>query len=369
MKIAGYTTSTINRAEITPPTMGAAMRCITSAPVPLANRIGTNPIKVDSPVISMGRMRWPAPLWTPDADRVANSRLTHYMDWLKAEKGLSFSDYPQLWDWSVDQLESFYASLWEYFDIRHSQPYTRVLDGHAMPGAKWFEGARLNLAEQVFRFHIGDPGRPAIESRSELRGRQTLTWGELHRQIAATAASLRGLGVGPGDRVVAYLPNIPETVVAFLACASIGAVWSSCSPDMGTRSVLDRFQQIDPKVMIAVDGYRYGGKDFDRLDVVAGLRDDLPTLEHLVLLPYLDNGAALPGARSWASMIQRDAPMAFEQLPFDHPIVRRGVGSQHFPQGIGSLPTICIYQRQVVQAQLRNQPPGFFTFNHTGTRS
>ena len=127
----------------------------------------------------------PAPLWTPDADRVANSRLTHYMDWLKAEKGLSFSDYPQLWDWSVDQLESFYASLWEYFDIRHSQPYTRVLDGHAMPGAKWFEGARLNLAEQVFRFHIGDPGRPAIESRSELRGRQTLTWGELHRQIAA----------------------------------------------------------------------------------------------------------------------------------------------------------------------------------------
>ncbi|HBY50216.1 MAG TPA: acetoacetate--CoA ligase, partial [Alcanivorax sp.] len=151
-------------------------------------------------------------------------------------------------------------------------------------------------------------------------GRQTLTWGELHRQIAATAASLRGLGVGPGDRVVAYLPNIPETVVAFLACASIGAVWSSCSPDMGTRSVLDRFQQIDPKVMIAVDGYRYGGKDFDRLDVVAGLRDDLPTLEHLVLLPYLDDGAALPGARSWASMIQRDAPMAFEQLPFDHPI-------------------------------------------------
>ena len=262
----------------------------------------------------------PAPLWTPDADRVANSRLTHYMGWLKAEKGLSFSDYPQLWDWSVDQLESFYASLWEYFDIRHSQPYTRVLDGHAMPGAKWFEGARLNLAEQVFRFHIGDPGRPAIESRSELRGRQTLTWGELHRQIAATAASLRGLGVGPGDRVVAYLPNIPETVVAFLACASIGAVWSSCSPDMGTRSVLDRFQQIDPKVMIAVDGYRYGGKDFDRLDVVAGLRDDLPTLEHLVLLPYLDDGAALPGARSWASMIQRDAPMAFEQLPFDHPI-------------------------------------------------
>ena len=209
----------------------------------------------------------PAPLWTPDADRVANSRLTHYMDWLKAEKGLSFSDYPQLWDWSVDQLESFYASLWEYFDIRHSQPYTRVLDGHAMPGAKWFEGARLNLAEQVFRFHIGDPGRPAIESRSELRGRQTFTWGELHRQIAATAASLRGLGVGPGDRVVAYLPNIPETVVAFLACASIGAVWSSCSPDIGTRSVLDRFQQIDPKVMIAVDGYRYGGKDFDRLGV------------------------------------------------------------------------------------------------------
>jgi acetoacetyl-CoA synthetase len=260
------------------------------------------------------------PLWTPDAERIANSRLTDYQRWLQAEKGLHFEDYQALWRWSVDELENFYESLWHYFDIRHSTPYSAVLESHEMPGAVWFPGARLNLAEQLFRHHQDEPERPAILSRSELRELQTLTWGELRGQVAALAHSLRAQGVGPGDRVVAYLPNLPETMVAFFAVASIGAIWSSCSPDMGTRSVLDRFRQIDPKVMIAVDGYRYGGKAFDRLEVVAGLRDELPTLEQVVLLPYLNSDASLPGALSWQSMLAEDAPMHFEQVACDHPL-------------------------------------------------
>ncbi|MCC4308982.1 acetoacetate--CoA ligase [Alcanivorax marinus] len=262
----------------------------------------------------------PAPLWRPDAARVENARLTHYQRWLSAEKGLAFDDYQSLWAWSVEHLEDFYESLWQYFDIRHSAPYERVLDGLTMPGAKWFEGARLNLAEQVFRHHENEPDRPAILSRSELRGLETLTWGELRGRIAALAHSLREMGVGPGDRVVAYLPNLPETMVAFFAVSSLGAIWSSCSPDMGTRSVLDRFRQIDPKVMIAVDGYRYGGKDFDRLTVVEGLRDQLPTLETVVLLPYLNADARLDGALLWDDLVSQEAPMRFEQVPFDHPL-------------------------------------------------
>ncbi|MCH2557438.1 MAG: acetoacetate--CoA ligase [Alcanivorax sp.] len=262
----------------------------------------------------------PAPLWRPDAARVENARLTDYQRWLSAEKGLAFDDYQSLWAWSVEHLEDFYESLWRYFDIRHSAPYEGVLDGLTMPGAKWFEGARLNLAEQVFRHHENEPDRPAILSRSELRGLDTLTWGELRGRIAALADSLRRLGVGPGDRVVAYLPNLPETMVAFFAVSSLGAIWSSCSPDMGTRSVLDRFRQIDPKVMIAVDGYRYGGKDFDRLTVVDGLRDQLPTLEKVVLLPYLNADARLDGALLWDDLVSHEAPMRFEQVPFDHPL-------------------------------------------------
>ncbi len=262
----------------------------------------------------------PNVLWTPNPERIANSRIRHYMDWLEREKGLRFDHYNALWQWSVDRLEDFWESIWQYFDIRHSAPYQRVLDGYRMPGAKWFEGSRLNLAEQMFRFHQDQPDRPAIIARSEVRPLTTLSWGELRRQVASFAHALRSMGVGPGDRVVAYLPNIPETVVAFFACASIGAIWSSCSPDMGSRSVLDRFRQIDPKVMLAVDGYRYGGKDFDRREVVEGIRQALPTLEHLVLLPYLDPQATLPGARRWDEMLGHEAEMRFEQVPFDHPL-------------------------------------------------
>lgn len=262
----------------------------------------------------------PAPIWVPSADRIEQARITDYRRWLRAQWNLAFPDYQSLWQWSVDHLEDFYQSVWDYFELQSSAPLGRVLDTHAMPGARWFEGARLNLAQQVFRFHQDSPGRPAIISRSEIRPMRTLSWGALRQQVAAAAQGLRNLGVGPGDRVVAYLPNVPETMVAFLAVSSLGAIWSSCSPDMGTRSVLDRFRQIDPKVMLAVDGYRYGGRSFDRLPVVAGLRDALPSLAQVVLLPYLDPEARLDGAILWDALLAQSAPLHFEQVPFDHPL-------------------------------------------------
>jgi acetoacetyl-CoA synthetase len=267
-----------------------------------------------------------APLWTPTPKRIADSRLQHYMQWLAREKNLSFSSYEQCWEWSVTRLEDFWESIWQYFDLKSSAPYTAVLEEHRMPGAKWFVGARLNFAEQVFRFHQESAAAdaPAIIARSELRGLSQLSWRELRRQISAVANTLRALGIRPGDRVAAYLPNIPEAAIAFYACASIGAIWSSCSPDMGHASVLDRFRQIDPKLLLAVDGYRYGGRDFDRMDVVRTMRESLPTLEHTVLLPYLSPDASLEGALSWQSLLTHPAaeaePIRFEQLPFDHPL-------------------------------------------------
>jgi acetoacetyl-CoA synthetase len=261
-------------------------------------------------------------LWTPSQERIAQSRMHDYMQWLAREKNLHLKDYDALWQWSVDHIDSFWESIWQYFDVRSSVPYTRVLDAEKMPGAKWFEGSRLNFAEQVFRFHLSEQesDQPAIIGGSEMRPTVQLSWRELRRQIGSVANALRAMGVQPGDRVVSYMPNIPETTVAFYACASIGAIWSSCSPDMGTPSVLDRFSQIAPKVLLAVDGYRYGGKDFDRRDVVEALVKSLPTLEHVVLLPYLQADARLPGTRTWQELLAHDSAIRFEQLPFDHPL-------------------------------------------------
>lgn len=262
----------------------------------------------------------PELLWQPSAERIARAGITRFRAWLEQHRGLKFEDYAALWQWSVDELRDFYAAVWEYFDIPHSAPYTQVLDSEKMPGAKWFEGARLNFVEQILRHHVDAPERAAIIAQSEVRERHTVTWRELRTQIASVAASLRDLGVGPGDRVVAYLPNVEEALIAFLATASVGAIWSSCSPDMGTRSVVERFRQIDPKILIAADGYRYAGKDYDRLAVVAKLQQELPTLEKVVLLPYLDPRAKLAGAVRWVDLLGREVALRFEQVAFDHPL-------------------------------------------------
>jgi acetoacetyl-CoA synthetase len=260
------------------------------------------------------------PLWTPSEERRERATITRYARWLGEQRGVDLpdGDYDALWRWSVDNLDDFWASIWDFFEVEASQPYERVLADRSMPGAEWFPGARLNYAQHVFRGK--DASEVALRHASELRELDEWTWGELRAQAARIAAGLRSTGVGPGDRVVAYLPNIPEALAAFLACASIGAVWSSASPDFGARSVVDRFAQIEPKVLLAVDGYRYGGKDFDRCDVVRRLVDEMPSLERVVVLPYLGCGS-ISGAVDWDEAFpEGDGELAFEQLPFDHPL-------------------------------------------------
>src|SRR5258708_23180198 len=244
-------------------------------------------------------------LWSPSPERRARATLTRYQQWL----GMPDADYAELWRWSVTDLDRFWSSICKFFDVRFETPPSRVLGSREMAGAEWFPGASLSCAAHIFRGKADDA--PALQHAGELRELGSWTWGELRAQTAQIAAGLRALGVGEGDRVVAYLPNIPEAIAAFLACASIGAIWSSCSPDFGAPSVVDRFAQIEPKVMLAVDGYRYGGRDFDRREVVAGISAQIPSVEHVITLGYLDGGgwpagflpaggrccSALPGVR------------------------------------------------------------------------
>jgi acetoacetyl-CoA synthetase len=277
-------------------------------------------------------------LWAPSAELVERSRMTEFMRWLERERGLSFAGYAELWRWSVDDLEGFWSAIWEFFDVRANGDPSPVLGSREMPGAEWFPRTRLNYAEHVFSGK--DDAEVAILHASELRDLGELTWGELRRQVAATAAGLRRLGVERGDRVVAYVPNVPEAIVAFLATASIGAVWSSCSPDFGPASVVDRFAQIEPKVLFAVDGYRYGGKDFDRRDVVAQLQEVMPSLERTVVFPYLDadpDVSALRDATRWGDLLVAGAgaPLEFERVPFDHPLwVLYSSGTTGLPKAI-----------------------------------
>jgi acetoacetyl-CoA synthetase len=280
----------------------------------------------------------PPLLWEPSEELKAGSSLKAYMDWLRSERDVPVETYDELWKWSVDEIEEFWASIWDYFEVQASEPYDSVLGSRAMPGAEWFPGARLSYAEHIFRGR--DDDAVAIRHASELRDLSELTWGELRSLTARIAGGLRELGVGPGDRVVAYLPNVPEAMAAFFACASIGAVWSSCSPDFGVKSVVDRFAQIEPKVLFAVDGYRYNGRDFDRMETVAALEQQIGSLEHTVLLPYLDSGAdpgRLAKGLGFADLLARGegAPLEFEQLPFDHPLwVLYSSGTTGLPKAI-----------------------------------
>jgi len=262
-------------------------------------------------------------LWQP-GERASTCRMADYMRWLEREKELVFDSYASLWDWSVSDLEAFWSSIWDYFDIQAATPYTAVLSSEEMPGAKWFQGASLNYAGQIFRhFDEGDPNRRAIVFASEKTGIQELSWNGLRQQTASLAESLRALGVKPGDRVVAIMPNIPETIVTFLAAASVGAIWSLCSPDMGPLAIVDRFRQIAPKVLIATDGYGHGGKAFDRSEVTRSILTELPSVNTLIVLPRLGDGipqGTFPGALDWRELAASSAPLRMEVLPFDHPL-------------------------------------------------
>ncbi len=275
-------------------------------------------------------------LWEPSEELKQQATLTRYMQWLEREKGLYVRDQEELWHWSVSHLEDFWASIWDFFSVKASRPYTSVLADRKMPGAQWFGGAELNYAEQVFR--NASVVYPALLFQSERHPLRAVSWEELSRNVGSVANALRALGVKPGDRVVSYMANLPETVIAFLACASIGAVWSSCPPDFGTSSVIERFQQIEPKVLFAVDGYQYNGKEVDRRSVLSELQQALPTLHTTVLLPYLSKDTDTEGETSmvlWHDFLSSDTTLTFEQVPFEHPLwVLYSSGTTGLPKAI-----------------------------------
>ncbi|WFE96426.1 acetoacetate--CoA ligase [Micromonospora sp. WMMD987] len=263
-------------------------------------------------------------LWTPPADVRERSRIGAYLRWLREHRGLDFADYDALWQWSVTDLDAFWRSIWDHFEVVAHTPPTATLGDAAMPGARWFPGATLNYAENVLRM----PGRadddPVVVAHSQTRPPVTLTAAELREQVRRVAAGLRRLGVVAGDRVAAYAPNIPETYVLLLATSSLGAIFSSCAPEFGTRSVVDRWQQIAPKVLVAVDGYRYGDKPVDRRAEVAAIRAALPSLTHTVTIAYLHPTApdGVPeGSLSWAELAAETTErLTFTPVPFDHPL-------------------------------------------------
>jgi acetoacetyl-CoA synthetase len=261
-------------------------------------------------------MREGTPLWEPSAELREGSALAQFM------RAQGHEDYGALWQWSIDDLEGFWAAIWDWCGVKASQPYERVLGSREMPGAEWFPGARLNYAEHALLRARGDA--PAIVYGAEDGEPAEVSWDELRDQVARCAAGLRRLGVGPGDRVAAYLPNVPETVVAFLACASIGAIWSSCAPEFGVPTMIDRFAQIEPKLLLAIESYRYGGKDFDVRDRLAQLQEGIASLEHTITL---ESG--------WDELLSEPAELAFEQLPFDHPLwVLYSSGTTGLPKAI-----------------------------------
>ncbi len=266
-------------------------------------------------------MAQPAVLWTPPPDVRDRTRVGAYLDWLERERGLRFDDYAALHHWSTSDLDAFWRSIWDHFEVTPSTDPGPALVDRQMPGARWFPNARLNWAEHCLRLAGRTDDDVVLVARSQTRGRVALTAAELRDAVARATAGLRRMGVRRGDRVAAYLPNAPEAVIGLLATASLGAIWSSCAPEFGTRSVVDRLRQIEPKVLLTIDGYRYGDREVDRTDEIAAIRSALPSLTATVILPYLDpSGMRAPDAVTWAELTAEADELTFEQVPFDHPL-------------------------------------------------
>ena len=261
------------------------------------------------------------PLWTPSAESIERANLTRFMALVNERHGQQLTSYDELWSWSTTELADFWQAVWDFTEVRSSVPNTQVHGELKMPGTDWFPGARLNFAENLLRFRSD---RPALDWFWETGERRTLTYNELYLEVARFRHTLAELGVQPGDRVAGYLPNIPEAVVAMLAAASLGAVWSSCSPDFGFKGVMDRFGQIEPKVLVTVDGYRYNGKDFSILERAREVAGAIASIEAVVIKPLIHDSPSLeglPGGMFWSEAVGNDATeLAFAQLPFGHPL-------------------------------------------------
>ncbi|MBV9465413.1 MAG: acetoacetate--CoA ligase [Solirubrobacterales bacterium] len=271
-------------------------------------------------------------LWSPPADLEQSTEIGRFMGWLRTERGSGVQSYDELWRWSVEDLEGFWEAVWRFFGLRAHAPYERVLGSREMPGAEWFVGARLNYAEHLVGTEE-DRDRVAVLAHSQTRAPLELTFGELRSQVARARAGLLRLGVQPGDRVVAYMPNIPETLVAFIATASIGAIWASCAPEFGTRSVVDRFAQIEPRVLLAVGGYGFRDRYVDRRAELAAIRARLPTVQTVISVPYGE--ATIPDAVSWEQLLAESAPLEFAPVPFEQPLyVLFSSGTTGLPKAI-----------------------------------
>jgi acetoacetyl-CoA synthetase len=292
-------------------------------------------------------------LWTPDAEFVESTETMRFMRWLSKTRGRTFGDYESLRRWSVEDLEGFWAAVWDYFEIISDAKYQKVLSSREMPGARWFAGSKVNYAEHMLRRESAAPDDVAVVHSSELRPLAKTTWRELGDRVRTMATNLRGLGIGPGDRIVAYMPNIIETLVAMLATTSIGAVWASAAPEFGAKTVIDRFAQIEPKLLFLADGYRFGGKDFDRCPEIASIVEALPTLEHIVVLAYLGCGSPRglrPAPRHYETLLEGPVPdrdtFAFERVPEDHPLWIL------FSSGTTGLPKAIVHSHVGIVAEL-----------------